>query len=125
VFGGDPEPIKLKPEERTEADTVYDQWGLSIDGYSVCDAQMYTPPSRTGIGDSGQIILCSASDHLIPQLNSVRAGRRVPSLSGRKARGGAEWRCVDFEMGQSGGAFLLGTADMRFDESWIKPHQNS
>jgi cytochrome c peroxidase len=33
VFGGDPEPIKLKPEERTEANTVYDQWGLSIDAY--------------------------------------------------------------------------------------------
>ena len=33
VFGGDPEPIKLKLEERTEADTVYDQWGLSIDAY--------------------------------------------------------------------------------------------
>jgi cytochrome c peroxidase len=33
VFGGDPEPIKLKPEERTEADTVYDHWGASIDAY--------------------------------------------------------------------------------------------
>src|ERR1700719_4427629 len=33
VFGGDPEPIKLTPEERTEADTVYDHWGASIDAY--------------------------------------------------------------------------------------------
>src|ERR1700719_2437863 len=33
VFGGDPEPIKLRPEERTEADTVYDHWGASIDAY--------------------------------------------------------------------------------------------
>jgi cytochrome c peroxidase len=33
VFGGDPEPIKLSPEERTEADTVYDHWGSSIDAY--------------------------------------------------------------------------------------------
>jgi cytochrome c peroxidase len=33
VFGGDPEPIKLRPEERTEANTVYDHWGASIDAY--------------------------------------------------------------------------------------------
>jgi cytochrome c peroxidase len=33
VFGGDPEPIKLTNEERTEADTVYNEWGLSIDAY--------------------------------------------------------------------------------------------
>src|ERR1700761_4180785 len=33
VFGGDPEPIKLTPQERTKASTVYDQWGLSIDAY--------------------------------------------------------------------------------------------
>src|ERR1700751_5210308 len=33
VFGGDPEPIKLRTEERTKANTVYDQWGLSIDAY--------------------------------------------------------------------------------------------
>src|SRR6266853_1566136 len=33
VFGGDPEPIKLRPEERTEAQTVYDHWGASIDAY--------------------------------------------------------------------------------------------
>src|SRR5258705_13191010 len=33
VFGGDPEPIKLTPEERTEANTVYDHWGASIDAY--------------------------------------------------------------------------------------------
>ena len=33
IFGGDPEPIKLKPEERMEADSVYDRWGLSIDAY--------------------------------------------------------------------------------------------
>jgi cytochrome c peroxidase len=33
MFGGDPEPIKLGPEERTEANTVYDRWGLSIDAY--------------------------------------------------------------------------------------------
>jgi len=33
VFGGDPEPIKLTTEERTEAETVYDHWGASIDAY--------------------------------------------------------------------------------------------
>jgi hypothetical protein len=33
VFGGDPEPIKLTPEERTEAEAVYDHWGASIDAY--------------------------------------------------------------------------------------------
>jgi len=33
VFGGDPEPIKLRPEERTQANTVYDRWGQSIDAY--------------------------------------------------------------------------------------------
>jgi cytochrome c peroxidase len=33
VFGGDPEPIKLKTEDRTKADTVYDHWGASIDAY--------------------------------------------------------------------------------------------
>src|ERR1700745_1878037 len=33
VFGGDPEPIKLKPEECTQADAVYDHWGASIDAY--------------------------------------------------------------------------------------------
>src|SRR3984893_12617808 len=33
VFGGDPEPINLTREERTKANTVYDQWGLSIDAY--------------------------------------------------------------------------------------------
>ena len=33
VFGGDPEPIKLRPEERTQANTVYDRWGLSEDAY--------------------------------------------------------------------------------------------
>src|ERR1700751_2105834 len=33
IFEGDPEPIKLSREERTEADTVYDEWGLSIDAY--------------------------------------------------------------------------------------------
>jgi cytochrome c peroxidase len=33
VFGGDPEPIKLSPDERTKADTVYDHWGASIDAY--------------------------------------------------------------------------------------------
>src|SRR6202521_3918284 len=27
VFGGDPEPIQLKREERTEAEAVYDHWG--------------------------------------------------------------------------------------------------
>ena len=30
VFGGDPEPIKLRTEERTEADTVYDHWGCRL-----------------------------------------------------------------------------------------------
>jgi len=29
-FGGDPEPIKLRPEERTQANTVYDRWGQSL-----------------------------------------------------------------------------------------------
>src|SRR5882757_8268570 len=33
VFGGDIEPIKLKPEDRTEANTIYDRWGQSIDAY--------------------------------------------------------------------------------------------
>src|ERR1700740_2781173 len=33
VFGGNPEPIKLKPEDRTEAQSVYDHWGSSIDAY--------------------------------------------------------------------------------------------
>jgi cytochrome c peroxidase len=33
VFRGNPEPIKLKPEERTEAQSVYDHWGSSIDAY--------------------------------------------------------------------------------------------
>src|SRR5260221_2218715 len=33
VFGGDPEPIKLRPEERTEAETVYDHSRASIEAY--------------------------------------------------------------------------------------------
>src|SRR5216683_766721 len=33
VFGGDVEPIKLRPEDRTKADTAYDHWGASIDAY--------------------------------------------------------------------------------------------
>src|SRR6201982_564382 len=33
VFGGDPEPIKLKPEERTEEQSASDHWGASIDAY--------------------------------------------------------------------------------------------
>src|SRR5246127_1480231 len=33
VFGGNPEPITLTPEDRTKANTVYDDWGLSIDEY--------------------------------------------------------------------------------------------
>jgi cytochrome c peroxidase len=33
VFGGDIEPIKLSPEDRTKANTVYDRWGQSIDAY--------------------------------------------------------------------------------------------
>jgi len=33
VFDGNPEPVKLTTEERTKANTVYDQWGLSIDAY--------------------------------------------------------------------------------------------
>jgi cytochrome c peroxidase len=33
VFGGDPEPIKLSPEDRTTAQGVYDRWGQSIDAY--------------------------------------------------------------------------------------------
>ena len=32
-LAGDPEPIKLTQEERTKADTVYGNWGLSIDSY--------------------------------------------------------------------------------------------
>src|ERR1700756_403453 len=33
VFRGNPEPIKLRPEDRTEAQSVYDHWGSSIDAY--------------------------------------------------------------------------------------------
>jgi cytochrome c peroxidase len=33
VFGGNPEPIDLKPEDRTQAQAVYDHWGASIDAY--------------------------------------------------------------------------------------------
>jgi len=33
VFGGSVEPIKLSPEDRTNANTVYDRWGESIDAY--------------------------------------------------------------------------------------------
>jgi cytochrome c peroxidase len=33
VFGGDIEPINLRPEERTKANTAYDRWGQSIDAY--------------------------------------------------------------------------------------------
>src|SRR6201998_4640318 len=33
IFEGNPEPIKLKREERTEAEAVYDHWGSSIDAY--------------------------------------------------------------------------------------------
>jgi cytochrome c peroxidase len=33
VFGGNVEPIKLSPKDRTQANTVYDRWGLSIDAY--------------------------------------------------------------------------------------------
>ena len=33
VFGGDPEPIELKTEDRTQAQAVYDHWGSSIDAY--------------------------------------------------------------------------------------------
>jgi cytochrome c peroxidase len=33
VFDGNPEPVRLTTEERTKANTVYDQWGLSIDAY--------------------------------------------------------------------------------------------
>jgi cytochrome c peroxidase len=33
VFGGNPEPIKLKTEDRTQAETAYDHWGASIDAY--------------------------------------------------------------------------------------------
>jgi len=33
VFGGDPEPIQLKTQDRTEAEAVYDHWGSSIDAY--------------------------------------------------------------------------------------------
>ena len=33
VFGGNPEPLDLSPEDRTAANTVYDDWGLSIDAY--------------------------------------------------------------------------------------------
>jgi cytochrome c peroxidase len=33
VFGGNVEPIKLSPKDRTKANTVYDRWGLSLDAY--------------------------------------------------------------------------------------------
>jgi cytochrome c peroxidase len=33
VFGGNVEPIKLSPKDRTNANTVYDRWGLSLDAY--------------------------------------------------------------------------------------------
>jgi cytochrome c peroxidase len=33
VFGGNPEPIRLSPQERTKAETAYDHWGASIDAY--------------------------------------------------------------------------------------------
>jgi cytochrome c peroxidase len=33
VFGGDVEPIKLSPDDRTTANTAYDRWGQSIDAY--------------------------------------------------------------------------------------------
>jgi cytochrome c peroxidase len=33
VFGGNPEPIDLKPADRTQAQAVYDHWGSSIDAY--------------------------------------------------------------------------------------------
>src|SRR6266481_1023166 len=33
VFGTDTTPIKLKPEDRTKANRVYDNWGQSIDAY--------------------------------------------------------------------------------------------
>jgi cytochrome c peroxidase len=33
VFGGNVQPIRLSPEDRTNANTVYDRWGLSIDAY--------------------------------------------------------------------------------------------
>jgi cytochrome c peroxidase len=33
LFRGNPEPIELKTEDRTKANTVYDEWGLSIDAY--------------------------------------------------------------------------------------------
>ena len=44
-------------------------------------------------------------EHLIAtQLNRVRIGR--PFVAGRGARGGAEWRWVDFELG--GGVRVAG-----------------
>jgi cytochrome c peroxidase len=33
VFGGSTAPIRLSPEDRTRANTVYDRWGQSIDSY--------------------------------------------------------------------------------------------
>ncbi len=33
VFGGNPEPIQLSTQDRTEAEAVYDHWGSSIDAY--------------------------------------------------------------------------------------------
>src|SRR6202158_3318579 len=33
VFRGDTTPVPLRPEQRTEANTVYDHWGSSIDAY--------------------------------------------------------------------------------------------
>lgn len=67
----------------------------------------------------------SASDQLITtHLICAWIGR--PFAVGR---GGAEWRCEDFELGLIRGAFLSGTVDMRFDESCfsvgMKTDQNS
>jgi hypothetical protein len=52
--------------------------------------------------DSDEIISASVSDQLISsQLNRVQIGLHLFSW-----RGGAEWRCVDFELGRGCGGAL-------------------
>jgi hypothetical protein len=55
--------------------------------------------------DSDQIISASATDHNSSQLSSFVLESGVPLLSGA-GRGGAEWRCVDFELGRGRGGAL-------------------
>ncbi len=57
VFGGDPEPIKLRTEERTEAETVYDHWGSSIDAYEQ-SVQVSTFTSKFDANGKGNCNSC-------------------------------------------------------------------